>query len=290
MKTSMVISRRALCFALAGLSLLATAQPVAHARQLFAEKFDVTLPVVSELSQVIYYREHSARPMPAGANVYVDGEFHTTLLPGGFSAFCLRPGVHRLGAYFGEKALYPGKTSYQFEATLGGGKTYFLRVSEEGAIQPQPVRRGEAEARLKSIFRQSHMLSRASAVVPCVYDREREQKTRQYTIDTRVLFGPDNLKSGEITAQGREAIGDLALTIRQDLNRINKVTILDNRDGRQLSAALLQARAQAIREQLIKNAIPASILSVSQEESASLASECTSHCGAPQQQIVVHAR
>ncbi|NWA63439.1 hypothetical protein HX773_21270 [Pantoea sp. B9002] len=278
---------------LAALSLAAAAEAAIHtpSRPLFAEKFDITLPVVNQLAQVIYYRERSEFQQLTGANVYVDGEFHTTLLPGGYTAFCLRPGRHQLGAYFTQGAHYPGKNTHLYQADLQGGSTYFLRVNELGVTEPQSVDRIQAEASLQSIHRQAHMLNRATQIQACAYDRDREQATRQYTIDIAVLFSPG---SSTLSEPGREALRDLALTIRQDLNRINQVDVLSqSRDqhGNVLADSLRQQRAEIIRNQLIYNAVPSELVAISATVQSDVKPQtCIGECAVPQQQIVVYAR
>lgn len=289
----MDIFRFGLRFAIAAIPLFASVEAATQSpsRQLFAEKYDVTLPVVDQLTQVIYYREHAEFTQTAGANIYVDGEFHTSLLPGGYTAFCLKPGPHRLGAYFTQGAIYPGKSTHLYEANLQGGQTYFLRVNEYGVTEPQAIERIHAEVSLQTIFRQSHMLNRASSIQACAYDREREQEKRQYTIDIAVLFPPG---SSELSEAGREALRDLALTIRQDLNRINQVSVLNqfhDQQGNALPDNLRKQRAKAIRNQLINNALPSSLIAISskaQPDAAHLT--CIGECAAPQQQIVVYAQ
>lgn len=278
---------------LAALSFVAAVQAGTHTspRPLFAEKFNVTLPVVENLTQIIYYREHAEFTQTAGANIYVDGEFHTTLLPGGYTAFCVKPGPHRLGAYFTQGALYPGKNTHLYEANLQGGQTYFLRVNEYGITEPQSVDRIQAEVSLQTIFRQSHMLNRATQIQPCVYDREREQEKRQYTIDIAVLFSSG---SSELSEAGREALRDLALTIRQDLNRINQVSVLNqfhDQQGKALPENLRKERAKVIRNHLINNALPSSLIAISSEVQPDATHlTCIGECAAPQQQIVVYAQ
>lgn len=63
----------------------------------FGEQYR-TLPAnTSDKAQVVYYRAVSGAQKLSGANVYVDGHYHTSLLSGGFSTFCLLPGDHTLG-------------------------------------------------------------------------------------------------------------------------------------------------------------------------------------------------
>ncbi|WP_052767902.1 hypothetical protein [Enterobacter cloacae] len=96
-----------------------------------------------------------------GANVYIDGRFHSTLQAGGFTVFCLIPGNHTLGAYQHEAPLYEGKTEELYRVKMEAGKTYFIKVAENGRAAPIPVMRNTAENALKGTHLQKHTLSRA---------------------------------------------------------------------------------------------------------------------------------
>ncbi|MDY0834171.1 hypothetical protein [Pseudomonas sp. SED1] len=141
--------------------------PPAHALldNTFGRAYEPVPAAAADQSRVVYYRTDSAGLANGSALLYVDRKFHTALLPGGYSIFCLTPGVHSLGAYLNDAPAYNGKHSEVFQADLQAGKTYFLRVSEHNI--PQPVARTVAERELASTNEQLHMLSRASVVVAC---------------------------------------------------------------------------------------------------------------------------
>ncbi|MFZ1873379.1 MAG: hypothetical protein WAU54_11500 [Chania sp.] len=132
----------------------------------FGEQYHGLQAGKSDRARVIYYRTGSEAQKLPGANIYIDGRYHTSLLPGGFSTFCLVPGEHTLGAYQNDAPLYRGKTEELYRVKLEAGKSYFIKVSDSGDSAPVPVTRTEAEQELKYTREQKHTVSRA-AVLSC---------------------------------------------------------------------------------------------------------------------------
>ncbi|WP_324709989.1 DUF2846 domain-containing protein [Pseudomonas citronellolis] len=130
--------------------------------QVFGEHYRPVPSAAPDQAQIVYYRSAAQTQKPAGANVYINGHFHTSLLPGGFTAFCLAPGNHLMGAYLHDAPLYLGKREELYRVQLEAGKTYFVKVSDDGSGTPVSVERAEAEAGLQSTRQQIHAISRAS--------------------------------------------------------------------------------------------------------------------------------
>lgn len=129
--------------------------------QVFGESYQAVPAAAADQAQVVYYRsgEHAKT---SGANVYIDGHFHTSLLPGGFTTFCLPPGGHMLGAYQHDAPLYRGKREELYRVQLEAGKTYFVKVADDGTGSPVSVDRVEAEKGLQHARKQIHAISRAA--------------------------------------------------------------------------------------------------------------------------------
>ncbi|MFU5484801.1 DUF2846 domain-containing protein [Pseudomonas aeruginosa] len=129
--------------------------------KVFGEPYQAIPPAAADQAQVVYYRPGAQAKAP-GANVYINGHFHTSLLPGGFSAFCLPPGSHMLGAYQQDAPLYRGKREELYRVQLEAGKTYFVKVADDGTGTPISVDRVEAEKGLQNARKQIHAISRAA--------------------------------------------------------------------------------------------------------------------------------
>ncbi len=130
--------------------------------QIFGESYQAVPNAAPDQAQVVYYRAGTEPVNTSGANVYIDGHFHTSLLPNGFTTFCLPPGSHMLGAYQHDAPLYRGKREELYRVQLEAGKTYFVKVADNGTGTPISVNRVEAEQSLQNARKQIHTISRAS--------------------------------------------------------------------------------------------------------------------------------
>ncbi|UCB29923.1 hypothetical protein J9874_00427 [Duffyella gerundensis] len=225
-----------------------------------AERYQHRPPVVPQLTQVVYYREDNDNTAQ-GAYIYIDGEFHTRLLPGGFTQFCLRPGTHTLSDYFHNNAAYEGKRHLLFEADFRGGQRYFLQATPDSEM-PVAVRQQKGEQDSGNKRQQRHLLSRASAVVPCVYQDEEALKTRYVTLNLRDLFYYDSNWKNEITTAGREALREMLIAIRRDNMQIHRLTLLNYSAGQAIKerAAVERTQVASLKRALIDSAFAEDII------------------------------
>ncbi|WP_073521750.1 OmpA family protein [Pseudomonas fluorescens] len=235
------------------------------AGKVFDDTYTSVPPIGEDQAQVVYYRAKEGVQRQGSAHLYVDREFHTALLPGGHASLCLAPGVHTLGAYLDDMPEYKGKRSDLYQATLQGGKTYYLRVREDGNTFPQPVKREEAEHQLVASRAQAHTLSRASAVEPCRYYDYLvdESRFKRYELSSDVLFAFGKSGQQDIPAAGRAAVRALIDALRQDDAQIRQVQVVGHTDpigDEAENQQLGQARANTLRNLLIEGGIPDSII------------------------------
>lgn len=191
--------------------------------------------------------------------MYIDREFHTSLLLGGYSAFCSVPGVHTLGAYLGDEPLYPGKQRDLYQAKLEGGKTYFLRVREDGNTLPLAVKRTEAEPQLKLTYPQQHVLSRASRVEACRHYNFLEThkvSDRDYSFTVDRLFRNG---TSEMSVVGKQNLHQFLQSLQKDGVQAREIRVEGHTDplGNEAENQLLGLqRANAVREALIALGAP----------------------------------
>ncbi|CRL51647.1 hypothetical protein [Pseudomonas sp. URMO17WK12:I11] len=133
----------------------------------FGEPYRSMPAVAPSQSQVIYYQLGVPVENASVAHIYVDGEFHAALLPGGYTTFCLDPGEHGLNAAFNDSPGYTGKHE-QPGIELKAGETLFLRADEQFGPLPVSVSREVAEKEMVGTLRQVHVKSRATAVKACL--------------------------------------------------------------------------------------------------------------------------
>jgi len=292
-----------LCVALYNIpATLADTAMQTTANKAFGNLYSQVPPVSNSQAQVVYYRSQNGSTLPGAAHVYVDREFHAALLPGGFTAFCVAPGVHTLGAYLNDAPGYSGKHSDAYTATLTGGNTYFLRATEDTSGKPLSVTRANAERDLAVIRQQVQAISRASTVQACDYKPMPEatptaKPYKDYVLPGDVLFRFGKFSYGDISAAGRKAIYALANQLKADNAALKQIEVVGHTDALGSSSAnqaLGLKRAQTVRRILIDAGLPAAAVrssSAGANEPVSQSCEGTRaqliSCYAPDRRVVV---
>ncbi|WP_429412424.1 OmpA family protein [Paraburkholderia sp. WSM4174] len=264
--------------------------------KVFGQTYAPVGQVGPQQAQIVYYRDASAGAgRSAAADVYVDGELQTALLPHGYSIFCVKPGQHTLGAYIHDAPLYTGKTTGGSRAELKGGTTYFVKVAPAGSNDaPIMVPRNEAEAQLQGMRAQMHVLSRASAVEACdpasipVTSAPVAQPVaaKEYTLKGDTLFAFGKSGNRDMTGKGRAEISRLAERILAENASLEAVTVIGHADliGSDAAAQKLgEQRAMTVRRMLIDQGIPAQKITA---ESAGNSDPVVADCSGTMQQKI----
>lgn len=273
--------------ALIGLAL--TSAPPAVAVQAFGNQYTPVAPVSAGQAQVVYYRSTTMGAQSGAAHVYVDREFHTGLLPGGYTTFCVAPGSHTLGAYLNDSPAYRGKSTDVYSAELEGGMTYFLKAGEGASGAPQAIKRADAEKELVGSRKQIQALSRASSVQACDTVAE-TPPFKEYSLSSHVLFAFGKSGYADISAEGHQAIRDLISQLKSDQTPLQHVEVIGHTDaiGSASSNQMLgMKRAKTVRRLLIDGGLPATSIGAS---SAGSREPVTSGCdGSRSEKIACYA-
>jgi OOP family OmpA-OmpF porin len=161
-KPDLILKASLLSVALSGAPFAMAGSP-----KIFGPVYTPVAAVSAGQAQIVYYRPPAVGTRPGAAQVYVDREFYSGLLPGGYTTFCVAAGPHILSVYLDDVSHSQGKTTDLRPALLEGGKTYFLRVSESDNSVPQVISRDDAEQELIGARRRVQELSRVSSVETC---------------------------------------------------------------------------------------------------------------------------
>lgn len=286
--------------ALCATSFASAEQFQAKPGQVFGSTYSPVAPVSDGQAQVVYYRTSGVGQQKGAAHVYVDSEFHTGLLPGGYSTFCVVPGSRTLGAYLNDAPSYKGKNVDLYSANLEGGKTYFLRVQENGSGAPQAVTREEAERELMGSRSQVQALSRASKVQMCnnlSTPPVQAAQFKDYALSGDVLFAFGKSGYQDISALGRKAIGELISQLHREHAKLDRIEVVGHTDPIGSYAAnqvLGLKRAQTVRRLLVDGGLSASSVTASSAGSSEpVTDECYGSkpeqvaCNAPNRRVVV---
>ena len=270
------------------------------AGQVFGATYSAVAPVSDGQAQVVYYRTSGMGQQKGAAHVYVDSEFHTGLLPGGFSTFCVVPGSRTLGAYLNDAPSYTGKNVDLFSVNLEGGKTYFLRVQENGNGAPQAVPREEAERELAGSRAQMQALSRASKVQQCnnlPTAPVQAEQFKEYALSGDVLFAFGKSGYQDISYKGHAAIRELITQLHREHAKLDRIEVVGHTDpigSYSANQALGLKRAQTVRRLLVDGGLPSSVVSArSAGSSEPVTDECHGNkaeqvaCNAPNRRVVV---
>lgn len=228
----------------------------------FSDPYRPVPAVADTQSQVVYYRAGTPGQKAVPAFVYIDKEFHAGLLPGGYTVFCLVPGRHGLSAVLDDAPRYGGKR-VQPGARLVAGRTYFMRVSDVGAMEPQWVDRETAERELAGALRQVHTVSRAVATRSCEYAQQ-QPEARRYSIHSDVLFGFGKSAFVDIRGNGRRELAELLRKLTDELGSVDLIEVVGHTDpigSVPYNDALGMQRAQAVRQWLIEGGMAPSRIS-----------------------------
>ncbi|TDA47475.1 OmpA family protein [Burkholderia pyrrocinia] len=271
-----------------------------QAGKVFGQTYAPVAGVGQDQTQVVYYRPAAGAAPNAPANVYIDGHYHTTLLPNGFTVFCLAPGEHALASFLNDAPSYAGKQSGNYVTNPRGGTTYFLRVREDSSGAPVPVVRETAERELGGMREQMHALSRAPNVQACRYTETAQQPAvtyRDHTFSGDLLFSFGKSGYRDIHPEGREALHKLVSQINAADTRIKRITVIGHADQIGTDAAardLGMKRAQTVQRVLAEEGLPADrIDSRSAGNTEPVVTDCAGGrqkliaCNAPNRRVVV---
>lgn len=237
-------------------ALLVVGPVSAQEHPAFGRPYAAVAAVGQDQAQVVYYRADDVSG-DAAANVYLDREFITALKPGGYTAFCVAPGRHMLGAYLNDAPTYSGKNDELYAATFKGGATYYLKVREQGGNHPLPVTRALAATELEGQRLQVHLLSRASKVEACRHYGYLDAPTvalREFVLPADSLF---DSRHG-VTSDGSQQIQSLLAGLQRENAQITRVEVEGHTDpiGAVADNQLLGQRwADAVRNALVRNGV-----------------------------------
>ena len=224
-----------------------------------ADPFSLTSNAVAPTqSRIIFYRPLDSASEGA-SSIYVNGRYHTSLVPGGYSPICITPGPAQLGLRHLDVQKRPNKDGFDSitEMTAMGGKSQFVRVrSQNGkAIVLVPVTEQQALKELPSTRLQVHTISRVADAAECVEAPavivQPPLKTERLQLTADTLFAFNRSDSAGLTQQGLRAIDLLLNQIRDQFSSVEKVHIIGHTDpigDARANETLSTARAKTIRD------------------------------------------
>ena len=244
-------------------SLTVSAQTSVQAQQeglnvridVLGASFSAAPYIAAQQSRIVVYRPPSNTRLAGATGVFVQGQYHTTLLPGGYSILCLPPGAIEVGARqvrVGNvaKDLYDSITALE----LASAQTAYLVVHEDaGRPVLKPVPSAQALQDLAQTRLQMHTVSRVTRAQPCMAGEAPAAPPVQYALAADALFAFGRSDLAGMNASGRAALDVLNQRIRQEFKQIDRVHVVGHTDPMGTVSGnerLSFERAQTVRQYL----------------------------------------
>jgi OOP family OmpA-OmpF porin len=228
----------------------------------FGEAYTTALAAPAEQTRVYVYRSNQA-PNASPVNIYLNGQYHASLLRGGFTEFCAAPGAVNIKAALDDASkLHMSKLDSGQRLDLKAGQTIFLKVDESTlpAIGLLSGTAAQTKAEMESTRRQIHTISRAKAALTCGQPAAvavvtptpapKPPAPREYALETDALF---EFGKAEIRASGYNAIESLMQRLLQDFSSVERVRVVGYTDpigSAAFNKKLSQQRADVVARQI----------------------------------------
>lgn len=238
----------------------------------FGEVYVTALAAPAEQTRVFVYRSGQA-PNASPVNIYLNGQYHASLLRGGFTEFCAAPGAVNIKAALDDASrLHTSKLDAGQRLELKAGQTNFLKVDESTspAIGLLSGTAAQTKAEIEGTRRQIHTISRAKAALTCEQPAAvavaaavvtsplaaKPPVPREYALETDALF---EFGKAEIRASGYNAIESLVQRLLQDFSSVERIRVVGFTDpigSAAFNKKLSQNRADVVARQIASRKIP----------------------------------
>jgi OmpA-OmpF porin, OOP family len=196
-------------------------------------------------ARMVFYRASNRDTLPGAIGVFVNGRYHTSLVPGGFSQLCLAPGAVEIGARqfrVGQSARDNFDTVSALE--LPSSQTQFLSVVEvSGRPVFKPVPANQAILEMAGTRQQMHTISRVSNAQNCVAvpvtpvspdtpvpPVVAAVQPDQFILSSDALFAFGKSDLAGLTDSGRRSLEHLTARIKDDYVKVERVHVVGHAD------------------------------------------------------------
>jgi OOP family OmpA-OmpF porin len=231
----------------------------------YGEGFTSALAAPAQQARIFVYRaQQGLSQLPV--NIYLNGQYHASLLRGGYTEFCTSGGSLGVkGAIDDAARLHVGKLDAGQRLTIQAGQSVFLKVDETAlpAVTLQSLPPPQAQTDMANTKRQIHTISRAKAAQACaepagqppvvqppVVAAARPEVPREYALETDALF---EFGKAEMRASGFNAIENLVQRLRQDYTSVDRIRVVGYTDpigSAAFNRKLSQERAEVVASQI----------------------------------------
>lgn len=258
--------------------------PFEHWEQFGSKPYSQPKVIKEGQAQVVFIRDKEGLKGPA-ANIFVDGHYLTSLLPGSFKAMQLCAHPTRINAIYTQSAVnYANVRRQKTTQSLTEGATQYFRLVDGSnqAIQVQELNEAQAQSLLPDLKEAIATKSRVREVEQCaepVYVQVPVKTVlKKYTLEASTLFAFAKSGPNDLTPQGRKEVATIAAEIIQDQEAISHIAVIGYTDpvgSDQSNQQLAQRRAETVRMLLIQDgALKKNILVEGRGEQELVVSDC----------------
>lgn len=206
-------------------------------------------------ARIVFLRPGPIQETATPADVFINGRFHSAVLPGAYAEALVCAGEHQIELKSRATAgIDPARTP-SLKVQIKARQTAYVGLGDPRT--PQALRNIAANALPRDVAqlqRQNHSVSRLPAPTNC-----QPQETR-YNLASELLFQFGKSDVQDLLSTGEAEIIRLARKIREEHGRIESVQVLGHTDpmgARDLNLRLSQARAETVRNILVAAGLPA---------------------------------
>ncbi|WP_158270127.1 MULTISPECIES: OmpA family protein [unclassified Limnohabitans] len=199
----------------------------------FGQRYAQAAQVVDSQSRMVFYRTRQSSSVPGAASIYVNGAYHASIIPGGYSELCMPPGSIELGL----KSVEVGRNVKDNLDTItvmrsASAQTQFFRVQDTGRGRQvlQPVQAAEALREIDGAREQTHTISRVTGAVECSINRNPAPAPQTITLAADALFAFGRSDLGAMSPTGRASLDALVARLRSEYIQLDRMHIIGHAD------------------------------------------------------------
>lgn len=219
------------------------------------------LPLVAQANipanqaRIVLLRSGPIQDGATPADVFINGRFHSAVLPGAYAEALVCAGEHQIEIKSRATAGIDPARAPSLKVQVKSRQTAYVALGDPRT--PQALRTLAANALPRDVAvlqRQNHAVSRLPAPSNC-----QPQETR-YNLASELLFQFGKSDVQDLLSTGEAEIIRLARKIREEHATIEAVQVIGHTDpmgARDLNLRLSQARAETVRNILVAAGLPA---------------------------------
>jgi outer membrane protein OmpA-like peptidoglycan-associated protein len=217
-----------------------TKQAGVNARiEVLGEIYALPQAVNASQSRLVVYRTTESQRLEGATSLFINGQYHASLVPDGYHFLCLNPGAVELGT---RQYRVGGSARDKYDTVtatrLDRGQTQFLKVMEDnGRPVMQPVSSEQAARELRNARLQMHTVSRVTQARPCQAETAAPitqlavaPAKDEYVLMVDVLFAFARSDLAGLTQQGHHSIDEMLARIRAKYASIDRVHLIGHTD------------------------------------------------------------